>query len=409
MIKTSIMKLLSQINIHREQNDAAIQLLQGDLTAIPREHAADILVVSAYPNSYEPVPKTLMAALFNKGIVVGEMAKNKEIDLRKQLGCWLSKPVNIEQQEQFNFKQILCFEPGAMVHEDKTVVGNIFRCINAFAFEMGNNVIAMPVVASGNQKVSLDKILPAIVEAAIFWLENGLPLKTIKLVLYSDDQVGEGLPQFEKIKQDYESKTTDKKIVVKSPGLQKSPGQKSFKRSTLKKNPGSLSYKFKSSPEDEMPDEFSYEETEYSETDKVSPISIAKEDNYDFFISYAHTHSDLINKFVEQLKEKDSKLRIFYDKDSIPPGGLWIKQISDTIGKSKKVLVFLSPDYDNSPVCWDEFQCAKLMEYNRKTSVIQTIYLYKHELPLIMGIYSYLDCREGNYDKLLETIPKLIS
>ncbi len=403
------MKLLSQITIHREQNDAAIQLLQGDLTEIPGEHAVDILVVSAYPNSYEPVPKTLMAALFNKGIIVGEMAKNKEIDLRAQLGCWLSKPVNKEQQEQFNFKQILCFEPGARVYEDKAVVGNIFRCINAFAFEKGNNVIAMPVVASGNQKVSQDKILPAIVEAAIFWLGNGLPLKSIKLVLYSDDQAGEGLPQFNKIKQDFESKTSDVKIAVKSPVLRENQVKKSIKRSSFREFPGSLSNKFKSSPEDDMPDEFSYEETEYSEPDKESPINTAKKDNYDFFISYAHTHSELINKFVEQLKEKDSKLRIFYDKDSIPPGGLWIKQISDTIGKSKKVLVFLSPDYDNSPVCWDEFQCAKLLEYNRKTSVIQTIYLYKHELPLIMGIYSYIDCREGNLDKLLETIPKLIS
>jgi hypothetical protein len=135
-----------------------------------------------------------------------------------------------------------------------------------------------------------------------------------------------------------------------------------------------------------------------------------KEENYDFFISYAHTHSELINTFVQHLKQKNSKLKIFYDKDSIPPGGLWIKQISDTIQKSKKVLVFLSPDYDKSPVCWDEFQCAKLLEYNRKKSVIQTIYLYKYEneMPLIMGIYSYLDCREGDREKLLATIPKLI-
>jgi hypothetical protein len=103
------MELLSQITIHREQSDAAIQLLHGDLTAIPPEHAADLLVVSAFPNSYVPIPKTLMAALYDKGIYVGEMAENKEIDLRNQLGCWLSKPVSKEQQEQFNFTQILCF------------------------------------------------------------------------------------------------------------------------------------------------------------------------------------------------------------------------------------------------------------------------------------------------------------
>ncbi|HPE77105.1 MAG TPA: TIR domain-containing protein [Draconibacterium sp.] len=397
------MELLSKITIHRENDDAAIQLLHGDLTAIPPEHAVDLLVVSAFPNNYVPALNTLMAALYDKRIYVGEMAKNKEIDLRTQLGCWLSKPVSKEQQEQFNFKQILCFEPGDIVHDDKTIVGNIFRCINAFAFEMQNNNIAMPVVASGNQKVALDKILPAIVEAAIFWLENGLPLKSIKLVLYSDEQAANGLPQFKKIKLDYELSNQEKENTDYLSRSVKRGSTKGFSVSR------SLERKLKSSPEDELPDDFSTREIKYSEPEKAPDLSLAKKDSYDFFISYAHTHFELINKFVMQLKEKDSKLNIFYDKDSIPPGGLWIKQISDTIRKSKKILVFLSPDYDNSPVCWDEFQCAKLLEYNLKTSVIQTIYLYKHELPLIMGIYSYLDCREGDLNKLFAAIPKLIS
>ncbi len=405
------MELLSQITIHRENDDAAIQLLHGDLTAIPPEHAADILVVSAYPYSYEPVPKTLMAALFNKGIDVGMMAKNKEIDLRAQLGCWLSKPVNREQQEKFNFKQILCFEPGAKVHEDKAVVGNIFRCINVFAFEKQNNVIAMPVVASGNQKVALDKILPAIVEAAIFWLENGLPLKAIKLVLYSDEQIADSYSQFENIKLNYGEKKSESSLTEESHGLQKNLSKTSERGISLDNFSGNrdLELNFEPSAGDEMSDDFSISDNENPESEPVSDVSPGQFDYYDFFISYAHTHSDLINEFVEQLKKTNSKIKVFYDKDSIPPCGMWIKQISDTIRKSKKILVFLSPDYDNSPVCWDEFQCAKLLEYNLKTSVIQTIYLYKHELPLIMGIYSYLDCREGDLNKLFAAIPKLIS
>ena len=405
------MKLLSEITIHREQTDAAIQLLHGDLTAIPPEHAVDLLVVSAFPNSYVPVPNTLMAALYDKGIYVGEMAENKEIDLRKQLGCWLSKPVSREQQEQFNFKQILCFEPGDIVQEDKTVVGNIFRCINAFAFEKQNNVIAMPVVASGNQKVALDKILPAIVEAAIFWLENGLPLKSIKLVLYSEKQVAESYPQFENIKQNYWGRNSEIDLAVKTHRLPKESLKNTERGITLERFSVNRDLELNSEPSagDVMSDDFSNLETDNPQPEPVSDVRPEQLDYYDFFISYAHTHSELINKFVSKLKEKNVKLRIFYDKDSIPPGGMWIKQISDTIRKSKKILVFLSPDYDNSPVCWDEFQCAKLLEYNLKTSVIQTIYLYKHELPLIMGIYSYLDCREGDMDKLLEAIPKLIS
>ena len=395
------MELLSQIIVHRPQNDATIQLLQGDLTVIPAEHAVDILVVSAYPGSYVPSSKTLMAALYDKGVFVGEMAKDKEIDLRSQLGCWLSKPLSEEQQKQFHFKQILCFEPGNEVHENKTVVGNIFRCINAFAFENQNNIIAMPVVASGNQKVSFDKMLPAIVEAAIFWLENGLPLQSLKLVLYSDEQVADGFPFFEKIKQDYEFSVREKEKPESYSPFSKNLAQKSVREiNKLQDN--------------ELPNERIEGDLsggiDYPLAEKSDDSGTKKEDSYDLFISYAHTHSDLINTFVEHLKQKNNQLKIFYDKESIPPGGQWIKQISDTIQKSKKVLVFLSPDYDKSPVCWDEFQCAKLLEYNKKRSVIQTIYLYKYEdeMPLIMGIYSYLDCREGDTEKLLAAIPNLV-
>jgi hypothetical protein len=262
----------------------------------------------------------------------------------------------------------------------------------------------MPVVASGNQKVELDKILPAIVEAAIFWLENGLPLKSIKLVLYSDEQVAEGLSLFKKMKEEYEFSTQEK--IDNDLRSAKSNITKSNNKKGSGWNRGIEPMKGFSV---ESFDDSQSGATKSSRPVPASPLSSAKTENYDFFISYAHTHSELIDRFVEQLKKANSKIKVFYDKDSIPPGGMWIKQISDTIGKSKKVLVFLSPDYDNSPVCWDEFQCAKLLEYNRKTSVIQTIYLYKHEIPLIMGIYSYLDCREGDLEKLFEAIPKLIS
>jgi hypothetical protein len=389
------MQLLSQIIIHREKDDASIQLLQGDLTAIPKEHATDIVVISAFPGSYEPIHNTLMGALFDKGINVGEMAKNKDINLISQLGCWLSKPLSKAQQKLFNFKRILCFEPGTIALENETVVGNIFRCINTFAFEEQHNVLAMPVVASGNQKVPLDKMLPATLEAAIFWLERGLPLKSIKLVLYTDDQVNASLADFNRIKHNYEQnrfKTDDVKIFKK---------KRSFKPEKANRSlPGAGS-----SPT-------TYEVLSSKDATVIEkPVHISEEQSgYDYFISYAHTNSDLINSFVQNMKQKNNKLRIFYDKDSIPPGGLWIKQISDTIQKAKKVLVFLSPDYDNSPVCWDEFQCAKLMEYNKRTSIIQTIYLYnyKNEMPPIMGIYSYLDCREGDIEKLKACITKIL-
>ena len=450
------MQLLNQIVINRAQRgQAVIQLLQGNLTAIPKEHAADILVISAYPGSYIPVPKTLIAALYNNGIDVSEMAKQKEIDLRDQLGCWLSQPLPEEKQRVFNFKRILCFEPSMQNAEQEAVVGNIFRCINTFAFNENNNVIAMPVLASGKQRVPIEKMLPAMLDAGIFWLESGLPLTCIKLVLLSDEQKDAALPIFERARQQNELKQS-----VRNGNM---TGVDALKQFEIKKSegvPGEETMQIVASEIKEMAQKETEEKTalpvqqdtrgfskETKETiaaikppqvqpgaSPQSPAAGGNEKNtpaqgppagttpstgatpseenagYDYFVSYAHKHADVIDAFVKNLSKGSRQLNIFYDKTSIPQGGLWIKQISDAIQKSKKVLIFLSPEYSSSLVCWDEFQCAKLIEYNSKKQIIQTIYLYNdNAMPPIMGIYSWADCREGDNDKLQKIAEQLVS
>ena len=423
------MQLLNQLVINRPgRSEAVIQLLQGDLTAIPKEHATDILVISAYPGSYIPVPKTLIAGLYNKGLDVAVMAKHKEIDLRDQLGCWLSAPLDKEEQEQFNFKKILCFEPSLQNSEQESVVGNIFRCINTFAFNENNNVIAMPVLASGKQRVPIEKMLPAMLDAGIFWLENGLPLTCIKLVLLSDEQTKAALPIFERAEQQNELKQR-----VRNGSMTGADALKLFEIKKSQQNPGEETMQIVASEIKEMaekeeknsqpgagsippPPAAAVAEKEKKQPEKVNQpaatttIAAAANTEYDCFVSYAHKHADVIDAFVKNLEQGNKKLQIFYDKSSIPAGGLWIKQISDAIQKSKKVLIFLSPDYSNSLVCWDEFQCAKLIEYNSKKQIIQTIYLYNDTaMPPIMGIYSWTDCREGDKEKLEKIAAQLIN
>jgi hypothetical protein len=439
------MQVLSEIMIGRpHQDNAVIQLLQGDLSAIPGEHATDILVVSAYPGSYVPVPRTLIAALANKGLSVEQLAKNKAIDLRDQLGCWLSQPLTMAQQEQFNFKKILCFEPWQQTTEQTAVIGNIFRCINTFAFNENNNVIAMPVLASGKQKVPFEKMLPAMLDAGIFWMESGLPLKAIKLVLYSDEQAKIALPVFYRAKQQNELKQ-----LLRTRGISGSDALKELAIKKQEQLPGEELMQMLTSEIEELAgkekaegsrpapqrDAGDYTKTfagtQAAETPPRSPsasapasaIPIPAKENpgapanpaetafqYDYFVSYAHKHADVVDVFVNNMKDTNKDLQLFYDKSSIPCGGLWIKQISDAIQKAKKVLVFLSPEYSNSPVCWDEFQCAKLVEYNSRKPLIQTIYLYNDTaMPPIMGIYSWADCREGDTGKLQKMAAELCS
>ncbi|MFC0772992.1 toll/interleukin-1 receptor domain-containing protein [Terrimonas alba] len=378
------MQLLSQINIDRDQGPAMIQLLQGDLSAIPARHATDILVMAAFPGNYIALKGSLIYALQEKGLSVQALAQNKETDLRSQLHCWLSQPLSTTEQQQFNFKRILCFEPGEKIKDPQTSVNDIFRCINNFVFEDDNNVVAMPLIGTGYQQVPVDKMLPALLVAATFWLQSGLPLQCIKLVVHNEVKAQEALTIFNKFANRSNKETTEQPF-----------------RPAEKLPP--------------LPPSSPAEIIVTGETPSTEPIkpptAPSTKKAYDYFLSYAHVHAKEIEFFVEQLKSKNNKLTIFYDKDSIPPGGLWIQQISAAIQRADKVLVFLSPDYDNSPVCWDEFQCAKLMEYNRKKSIIQTVYLYGHkqtELPLIMGIYSYIDCREGNTEKIQHCVQQLL-
>jgi hypothetical protein len=381
------MQLLSEIIVNGASH-SAIQLLQGDITAIPEEYRVDILVVSAFPNDYTPLPGSIMYALHEKGIDVGELAKDKAVDLVEQLGCWLSNPLGSEQQAAFNIKQILCFEPSRQAGEPETVVGNIFRCINNFAFEDHINTIAMAVLASGKQRVPIERMLPAMLDACIFWLESGIPLYSIKLIVHTDAQAQAALPLFDLARQQHASNPAQS---LKSP-VQPSQAAGSLHGFAAPPPPPPVAAPGQAlSPIPPAP---------LAPPALPVPPTVTGGD-YDFFISYSHVQTPEVAELVKALKEKDSKLNIFYDRSSIPPGALWIKLISDAIQHSKYVVCILSPQYRNSDACWDEFQCAKAKEYRTKKPVIKTINLLTDtDMPLIMAVYSYIDCTEGDLGKL---------
>jgi hypothetical protein len=69
-----------------------------------------------------------------------------------------------------------------------------------FAFDEDKNDLVMPIIATGYQKIPMHKILPALLQAAYFWLQNGLPINALKLVVHSKERADEALPIFETFK-----------------------------------------------------------------------------------------------------------------------------------------------------------------------------------------------------------------
>lgn len=371
------MQLLDYIQVKTGKGFADIELYHGDLSAIPAPHDIDIVVLSAFPNDYYPTPSTLIGALHKRGLSVEALARDKEIDLRKSLWCWISKELSAADKEKFRFHRILCFEPEKRKDDAAEFVADIFRCLNNFVFDDDVNHVAMTTVAAGGQKASAVKITASILEAAHFWLQRGLPLQTIKIVEINEAKANELKTVFAAFKSQFNAEQL--------PSLPAEPVP-----------PTRI-------PEPAPP-------SAAASIPASSPVPAAANDMFDLFISYSHKNRDHVKYFIETLRKKHPSLRLFFDSDSIPKGGQWLREISRCIDKSKKVLVFLSKEFDESPACWDEFQCAKVRQNRTGKNVIMNIYLLNHpELPTMFEIFNWIDCREADKEKLESAVNDVIS
>lgn len=429
------MRVLDQLTVARRHGSGApaiIELLEGDLSALPPEHAVDALVVSAFPNSYTPNPGTLFEDLFARGLDMQEVAQSKEEDQRSRLGCWISRPLPTAQVRTFNFRRIVCFEPrypafvtasgfdGGSIEQ---TVGFVFRCLNNFVipetsadtdredYEIAR--VAMPLLATGNQRVPLEALLPELLDAAIFWLEEGLPIERLKIVAFSPSETALARRLFSEV------------ASARLDAIDREPREDARARwdADLARSIGShaidaVTRQLRALATD---DERATLEALFARLERErdarsvtvttsAGVSGDPLPEYDVFVSYAHKQDAEVRAFVEALQQSDQRLRVFYDRQAIPVGGQWIKLISDAVHKSRTFIAVLSPDYTASPVCWDEFQCAKLKEYRTRTSVIKTVRLYsEQELPPIMGIYSFVDCVEGDLAKLRASVAAVLS
>lgn len=195
------MNLLDSIKIDCAGKSRVIQLLEGNLAWIPNEHEIDLLIVSAFPDDYSPIPCTLIEALHKRGISVEALSSDKAVDLRNFSCCWLSKSLD---DASLNFRQLLCFEP-AYKGSAPEMVGDIFRSLVPFCDGQSIKSVAMPVLASGNQMEDSDTMLKVLIDACIHWLNEGrLPLDVVKIVLLEGRDCSSAISEFSKAKKKLE-------------------------------------------------------------------------------------------------------------------------------------------------------------------------------------------------------------
>lgn len=175
------MNLLDRIEFSYQGQRRQIELYQGDLTEMGKEHAVDYLILSAFPNNYTPTHTSLIGALYRKGVSLEKLAQHKAEDLRQNFACWLSSEIG-SSDPGIQFKRILCFEP-AFEQNPPEVVGDIFQgLIPVLPLDGPPMRVAMSLLSTGNVNVPFADMLEPLVDAAIHWMRRGLRIQILKIV-----------------------------------------------------------------------------------------------------------------------------------------------------------------------------------------------------------------------------------
>lgn len=352
------MKLVDRITIMHGNRPHHIELLVGDLADIPPEHAVDALVVSAFPDDYSPTENSLIGALFKRGISVGDLALDKQIDLRENFSCWLSKEITSGTPRP-SFKRLLCFEP---IEPDSApdLVRGIFQALACFTFgEPDIRSIALPVVAAGDQGNSISKMLPPLMEFAVRWLQIGYPLDTIKFVVRSETSLAKATPLF--------------KAGVK-----------------FIDNLGAANRV-------ELPS---------GRTVSIPKDSDKKSSNFDVFISYSREDESAAKALESVLTS--SGFAVFRDLTAMEVGDGWQQKIYDALEKCAAAAILLSPAFLSSKMCKEEFNIAKARQRDLEDIILFPMLVRDAALPTYMRLTNYTDCRINDPTKISVAAEQLI-
>lgn len=180
---------LSQAEIYYGKSDKRVlSLWSGDLSALTAEDGVTYLALSALPGDYSPTGRSLIQALYQKGIVVKDLAQDKLMDFRNPYHCWISREV-----KGAAFQKIAVYEPsGHMQAYDH--VNYLFSAIRA---AQGNETApisaALPLLSTGSAGADEIEMMERIVSAGYHFCGMQFPFSEIKIVLYHTKNTQEDL------------------------------------------------------------------------------------------------------------------------------------------------------------------------------------------------------------------------
>ena len=340
------MNLIDSITI--DENKGVICLYMGDLADIPQSERVDILVVSAYPDSYFPTRTSLVGALHRKGISVEELSQRKQVDLLAFAKCWLSHPI----RSGTGFGRILCYEPPIQSDAARHICGIFQSVIPIACGDSSISTIALPLVATGHMQQNPLFILREIIEQATYWLRSGLTLKTIKIVIYDQsdrEEINDLTREFAKVKR-LINPTIEQRIA--------DPKWDLF---------------------------LSYSGIDENVARQLRKEIVDRKSNVKAF----------------EYKNTDSR--------HIALGANWKYEIDKAIADSRKFVCLLSPHYFNSPNCMDELNIGYMCSKVKPPNFFIPCYLGQVQLPGYLKAIQYIDLSTANTETISKAAESIVS
>jgi hypothetical protein len=380
---------LREIAVTTPDGAARITLWHGDLTRLPPELGVDLLLVSAFPNSYQPRPGTLIGALDGAGVSVEHLARDKAADLRGTSGFWLSRPVGA-----LNIGRVLCFEHAPLGTPTATV-GEIFRNLGPFLPDEGAR-IATALLASGNQAWPLETVLPALVGAASEWMSRGLEIRELMIV------------EIDRARAEACAAVIDRLQAARREAADPFGSTEPMAPELRVRPSGPLP-----TPEPPAanlhPDEFERLLEKDFRAGKARPAPVPADPAppppaevgdgpYDVFISYTSKDKPAVEALASAVRQVWPEARLFDYRHEIDPGLFWQRKIDEAIGNCGRIVALLSPEYFASPECTEEIMIARLRNKRAGGGVLLPIYWrsLQGDLELWLQIINYADCRESD-------------
>jgi hypothetical protein len=161
------MALINFIEIETRSGYRSFELHKGDITNLGFQ--VDMIGLSAFSNDYYPSEGTVIGAFSEIGVYVDAISQSPMLDLRDSFGVWVSK----KMKDGFLFNHLICLEMVGMNLSLEQMLENLFSVISILEVKKVKiETIALPIFGTGNQMLSLNDVVPILIESSLDFLKH---------------------------------------------------------------------------------------------------------------------------------------------------------------------------------------------------------------------------------------------